>query len=297
MKIESQSIPPHDYINFKNMSGNEILLNLDNFDNLRNGELVGGLCELANRDKEQEFDWNTHPVTAKCINDLKKRINQLNSSQVIMTALLMQRLRIIDQEAWIIASRSALKLLHKFNGSQLSQLMDLFDQDILDDEGEPHILRKTSDDFFERIVGIIPVHIKRLSRESVTRLLEVLVKRNIGSEKLFRDYLLLNIEKNIMKTSVTQYARTLRALADKQWVDDIIFWNQFILKWIHETEKGTPRKYTPEEARTVWDSLVYLKLKCPSLDLQQHIKKVQSFIAKEEVFDSSVRLNDVGMSM
>lgn len=184
------------------MSGNEILLNLDNYENLRNGELVSGLCELAKRDKEQEHDWNTHPVTAKCIMNLKKRINQFNFRQIIQTALLLQKLRIIDQEAWNIAARNAQKLLHKFHGSQLSQLMDLFDEEILDDEGEPHVLRKTDDLFFERITGIIPVHIKSLSRESVTRVLEVLVKRNIGSEKLFRDYLLLNIEKNILKSTV-----------------------------------------------------------------------------------------------
>lgn len=56
------------------MSGNEILLNLDNYENLRHGELVGGLCELAKRDKYKDFDWNTHPVTARCVTDLKKRI-------------------------------------------------------------------------------------------------------------------------------------------------------------------------------------------------------------------------------
>ena len=71
------------------MSGNEILLNLDNFENLRNGELLGGLCELANRDKLEEHDWNTHPVTAKCIMNLKRRINQLNYRQIIQTALLL----------------------------------------------------------------------------------------------------------------------------------------------------------------------------------------------------------------
>lgn len=79
MRIDKEPIPLHDYINFKNMEGNEILLNLDNAENLRHGELVGGLCELANRDSKQEFDWNIHPVTARCIGELKKRISQLNA--------------------------------------------------------------------------------------------------------------------------------------------------------------------------------------------------------------------------
>ena len=80
--------------------------------------------------------------------------------------------------------------------------MDLFDRDILDDEGEPHVLRKTDDSYFERITGIIPIHIKGLNKESITRVLEILVKKNLGSERIYRDYLLLTVEKNIMKFNV-----------------------------------------------------------------------------------------------
>lgn len=47
MRVDNQPLPLKDFINFKKMGGNEILLNLDNADNLRNGELVSGLLELS----------------------------------------------------------------------------------------------------------------------------------------------------------------------------------------------------------------------------------------------------------
>lgn len=47
VRIDKQPVPLNDYIHFKTMSGNEILLNLDNCENLRNGELVSGLFELG----------------------------------------------------------------------------------------------------------------------------------------------------------------------------------------------------------------------------------------------------------
>ena len=78
------------------MVGNEIILNLDNCENLRNGELISGLFELGKRDKNQEFDWNTHPVTTKCIVDLKERLPRMNFKNVIQAAMIMQSLRIID---------------------------------------------------------------------------------------------------------------------------------------------------------------------------------------------------------
>lgn len=40
------------------MSGNEILLNLDNNENLAHSELISGLIELGKRDKKGQHDWN-----------------------------------------------------------------------------------------------------------------------------------------------------------------------------------------------------------------------------------------------
>jgi len=86
VRVDKQPIPIKDFINFKTMSGNEIILNLDNHENLRNGEIISGLLELGKRDKEQKFDWNQHPVTAKSIADLKKRLGLLNSRNVVQAA-------------------------------------------------------------------------------------------------------------------------------------------------------------------------------------------------------------------
>lgn len=65
--IKYQTPPIKEFINFKKMSGNEILLNLDNCENMMNSELVGGLLELAKRDKNGEFDWNSHAISQKCL--------------------------------------------------------------------------------------------------------------------------------------------------------------------------------------------------------------------------------------
>jgi hypothetical protein len=187
-----------------------------------------------------------------------------------------------------LAAQHALRLLHKYKGKDMAQLLDLFDRDILDDEGEPHLLRKTDSDFFERIVGILPIHIKHLSREQLVRSLEVIVKRGLGSDRLFRDYLLLKLERNVMKLSVDQYCRMLRALADKQYVEDLVFWNEYVFKFItdlpqpgNKKPKGPVRTFTDPEARKLWDSLIYLKLKCPSLDLKDYIGYIEKFMVQE----------------
>jgi len=50
--VKAQATPIHDFINFKKMSGNEIILNLENHDNLTNSELVSGLMELGKKDNK-----------------------------------------------------------------------------------------------------------------------------------------------------------------------------------------------------------------------------------------------------
>lgn len=99
-RVSSQPIPIKDFINFKNMSGNEILLNLDNNENLAHSELISGLIELGKRDKNGEHDWNQHPITAKCLKDLKSRIPVLNAKNVLQCSIVLDNLRIIDSEAW-----------------------------------------------------------------------------------------------------------------------------------------------------------------------------------------------------
>lgn len=166
----------------------------------------------------------------------------------------------------------------------MAMMLDLYDTDVLDDDGEPHPLRKTDNDFFERVVGILPMHIKTLGKEHLIRTLEVIVKRSLGSDRLYRDYLLLKIERSIMKFSIEQYCRLIRALADKQYVEDSVFWNEYMFKFIHESpqagpKKGIERTFTDPEARKLWDALIYLKLKCPSLDMKDHIGYVEKFMS------------------
>ena len=164
----------------------------------------------------------------------------------------------------------------------MALLLDLYDKDLLDDEGEPHLIRKADSVFFERIVGILPVQIKFLTKEHLIRSLEVIVKKSLGSDRLFRDHLLLKIERNILKFNVDQYSRLIKALADKQYVEDSVLWNEYIFKYIYENEKNQERVLSEDQARKIWDAYIYLKLKCPSLDVREHIAKVETFMAKEE---------------
>jgi hypothetical protein len=115
--------------------------------------------------------------------------------------------------------------------------LDIFDREILDDEGEPIFINKANEVFFERIAGLLPMFVKDLNNAQVVRCLEVMVSRNVGSDRLFQHYILHHIEKNVLKFTVNQYSRMVRALAEKGFVEDYVFWDKFAFRYVFEDPK------------------------------------------------------------
>jgi hypothetical protein len=124
------------------------------------------------------------------------------------------------------------------------------------------------------------MHIAFLNNEQLLRTLNVLVKKELGSERLFLHYIYLKIERNVLKFSVEQYCRCVRILADKGYSNDNTFWHEHMFKYVSEVAKpkGVAREFTADEAKEVWDSLIYLKFKCPDVDLKDTLKKVEIFM-------------------
>ena len=79
--------------------------------------------------------------------------------------------------------------------------------------------------FFERVVSMLPMHVPYMVNKDLVTTLEVLVKRNLGGQRLFDHYIYMKIERNVLKFTTDQYCRTVRALADKQFVEDSVFWD------------------------------------------------------------------------
>lgn len=106
-----------------------------------------------------------------------------------------------------------------------------------------------------------------MTNRDIVRTLEVLVHRNLGGERLFDHYIYLKIERNILKFTTEEYCRTIRALAEKRYVEDTVFWEDYVFKYATKDLKGREgnRRFTFNQAKKVWDCLAYLKIRCPEL--------------------------------
>jgi hypothetical protein len=79
-------------------------------------------------------------------------------------------------------------MLHRFKSRDMAQFLDIFDRDVLDDEGEPLGIKKSDDIFFERVVGILPMFIKDMSdkNEIYNKLLEEIKNSGLDPDKLWK---------------------------------------------------------------------------------------------------------------
>lgn len=88
---------------FSKMTGNEILLNMENGDYFRPTEVVGSLSALCHIDEQTsidtqnprvEFDWEKHPYVSRVLDRLIELLPQFKKSQIVQTGIILDRLRV-----------------------------------------------------------------------------------------------------------------------------------------------------------------------------------------------------------
>ena len=257
------------------------------------------MLELAKRDNKHEHNWNVNPITAKCVQVYNNKIKGFNAKRTIQGALMLHMLRINNATAWELTSKRLLYLLHKYRARDYALMLHIFDtiqelelgdvDDVISVEAytqrdQQSLSEVLPTNFFERLVAMLPMMVPQMTNRDLVRTLEILVARNLGGQRLFDHYIYMKIERNVLKFDTSQYCRTVRALADKGFVEDSVFWDDYVFKYATSDKNGREgqRVFTFNQAKQAWDSLVYLKLRCPTIDLKDTLKHIEVFLDQKD---------------
>lgn len=98
---------------------------------------------------------------------------------------------------------------------------------------------------------MLPMHVPRMSDRELVRTLEVLVARNLGGDRLFDHYINMKMERNVLRFKPDLYSRTVRAYADKLFVQDSVFWDDYMFKYVSHDSNGIQgqRTFSYDEAK------------------------------------------------
>ena len=84
----------HDYMNFKHMTGNELLINLQHCDHMTTGEMLNCLIALAKKDRDMEYPWITHPWFKNALTKYKLKLHKMNSKQLLLGSKVLHKFNI-----------------------------------------------------------------------------------------------------------------------------------------------------------------------------------------------------------
>lgn len=250
-------LPEHDYINFKVMTGNEILLNLSNVEHLRPSEFASALLELGKRDGASEVDWNNHEWIQKCVGVATKYLSQYDARVVSSLLYAFHRLGVKDELLWSTFARESSKTVHKIRPKGFGATFICFTAES----------DRCTREYKERLASLLPVHLRRMNPTLFTRCFELAIKDKLMTEYLFDDHFFWVIWKKSTWLGGQNYPKIIRGLIEYGYKDDLEFWNKDFLPTIEKIAD----KLTANQAEAIIESLQFAEQHIPELRAQEYI--------------------------
>jgi hypothetical protein len=101
------------------------------------------------------------------------------------------------------------------------------------------------------------------------------------------------IERHITNYSVDLYCRLIKALAEREFFEDPVFWDQFAFKYVfYDPRTKGDKVFSPRQAKKLWDTYILLKLRFEALDVSEVLSYVEQFMAPESSFEVDPALEE-----
>ncbi|CAD8096484.1 unnamed protein product [Paramecium sonneborni] len=172
-----KATPQNDYLNTEIMSGNEILLYLEQLDNLRINEILNSLERLHKFNKGQ-FNLIEHPWVKAALDKAFLEHNHLTKTQFIQLLNIYSNYGIETPEVWIKFEERMLKLLPNIPAKLFGECVRLFMEKS----------ERSSDEFKKQMSLVIPVHLNKMSPQATAKAFEMVYKYNLMTDYLFFDH-------------------------------------------------------------------------------------------------------------
>ncbi|KAL4433386.1 hypothetical protein ABPG74_017490 [Tetrahymena malaccensis] len=251
-------LPTHDFINFKTMTGNEILLNLENYENLRASEICGALIELSKREGHEEINWNEHEWVAATTEHVSKMIPTYTPSVVCYLMVAFQRLRITHEKLWKNLTFAIEKTIHKFNAKSFAYTYIAYLEDT----------NRSSEEFRKKLVELLPIHLHQMNPNQLTRCFELTFERGYMNEYLFEQHFHVLYWRRNVWFGVNNIIKVLEIYPKLNFVDDCEFFEGAILANIPKVKS----QLNEQNTKVLIDAIQALEPKYPDLKLNSTLK-------------------------
>lgn len=299
IRYKEQMPPKSDIIDFKLMSGNEILLNLQNSKFLRKEEMLNGFNELSKRKKLPEndflnkmnYDWMNHEYIKPIYDKLPSIISQLNLKYTYLLIHAFDNFDVKDLNYWSMLEKNIDKHLHQIKIPDFSKILSYFNKTLVEEErnDENEIIKERitrgSKDLFYKIYTILPMNVEKFTINELLIICEVYILQGIRNQRLLDYFIYPKLEEHIVHMNFRHYIRSLLFLINTKYEEDETFWN----------EKFLPRIYnyglSYKQADELWKTLMILKVELPSVESSKYIillEKIRLMFNSDESYKTTI---------
>ena len=165
LKVRAPVKKSHDFIDFRTLTGNEILYNLQNAQHFRPFEYSNSFLNLGlKKGAPAGYDWESNPFVQTALQHGKAKLPQFNCKVLTSLAHAWHRLGIKDPEAWRLIETHVLRQFTVIEPEGLARAMQAF-------------TKVPGEKFWEKVDEMLPVYLRQFNTADFARAVEAFSTR------------------------------------------------------------------------------------------------------------------------
>lgn len=249
-----------DFLPFQRMSGNEILLNMQNLDHFRNEEVMSCLDHLIRVPGATEIDWNNHELFQKLIHRVTKCFSQFKSEQIGEFLRIFKKLGIKHEPFWNLVESRFMEMHPSLKGRHFAA----FFLHLMETESVPDSMKV-------ELCKLLPRELGRFNQEDLAKAFTLVIKYDLLSDHLWHNHFHILFWRRTLWLGLKSMAEIIDGMVKIDYLQEVEWWNQSFLPAIdYFVDKLTE----PKTADQLIESLKNLEAAQPEIEVKSYIKKL-----------------------
>ena len=223
LKPPVQSAKTHDFIDFRTLTGNEVLFNLQNAKHFRPYEYSNAFLVLGTKKGAPVgYEWEKNEFVQTALAEGKRKIPQFTCKVLTSLAHAWGRLGIKDAELWALLETHIVRQFVAIEPRGLARSMVAFSK------------VQGCERFWTKTLDMLPVYLQKFDHSDAVRAIESLANKPDVPAELYTNWLYPQIKYHRYKCSPSQLERMQQAFEKR---------SDFTQEWRNMLTEGLEQRY------------------------------------------------------
>jgi len=253
-----------DHINFKRMTGNELLLNLQNAQYYRNKEVIDCFTAFKLLPKLENVNWEQHPYFKRLLERVDKGFPQFSSEHKAYLVRTYTTLGLKRPTFWKKAAEDFLRIHPSLKGKNFAY----FFNDLM-------TRKEMTDDMRVELAKLLPRELWRFNPDDLTLAFKHIVDYDLLSEHLWHRHFHILFWRRPLWLKLRNFPLIIDYMVKIDYLEEVEWWNESFLPSI---DFYLPSLEDATVAERLIESLENLNGRQPAIEVENYVQKLSEKI-------------------